>query len=158
MVNTLIPSKQLSTAVLFLVFNRPDTTAQVFEAIRKARPPRLYVAADGPREKCQLVEGEDAEVGQRQARAERGAREVEGLETRPPREEGGQRRVRAGDAHDPRPRPQRGQAVTGRARVPLGLGEPGHAAQRAATASATTTGSGTVGPSPATVVRCITRR
>lgn len=35
--------------VLFLVFNRPDTTAQVFEAIRKARPPRLYVAADGHR-------------------------------------------------------------------------------------------------------------
>jgi len=39
----------LQTAVLFLVFNRPDTTAQVFEAIRKAKPPRLYVAADGPR-------------------------------------------------------------------------------------------------------------
>lgn len=50
MANTLVPSTQLSTAVLFLVFNRPDTTAQVFEAIRKARPPRLYVAADGPRE------------------------------------------------------------------------------------------------------------
>lgn len=38
-----------NTAVLFLVFNRPDTTRQVFEAIRQARPPRLYVAADGPR-------------------------------------------------------------------------------------------------------------
>lgn len=36
--------------VLFLVFNRPDTTRQVFEAIRAARPPRLYVAADGPRD------------------------------------------------------------------------------------------------------------
>lgn len=36
-------------AVLFIVFNRADTTARVFEAIRKARPPRLYVAADGPR-------------------------------------------------------------------------------------------------------------
>jgi hypothetical protein len=35
--------------VLFLVFNRPDTTRLVFEAIRAARPPRLYVAADGPR-------------------------------------------------------------------------------------------------------------
>lgn len=35
--------------VLFLVFNRPDTTARVFEAIRTARPERLYVAADGPR-------------------------------------------------------------------------------------------------------------
>ena len=39
----------MHTPVLFLVFNRPDTTAQVFEAIREARPPRLYVAADGPR-------------------------------------------------------------------------------------------------------------
>jgi hypothetical protein len=35
--------------VLFLVFNRPDTTARVFETIRQAHPPRLYVAADGPR-------------------------------------------------------------------------------------------------------------
>ena len=39
----------LNTAVLFLVFNRPDVTAQVFEAIRQAEPARLYVAADGPR-------------------------------------------------------------------------------------------------------------
>lgn len=39
----------LNTAVLFLVFNRPNTTARVFEAIRQAKPPRLYVAADGPR-------------------------------------------------------------------------------------------------------------
>lgn len=35
--------------VLFLVFNRPETTKRVFEAIKKARPPRLYVACDGPR-------------------------------------------------------------------------------------------------------------
>ena len=36
-------------AVLMLVFNRPDVTEQVFQAVRNARPPRLYVAADGPR-------------------------------------------------------------------------------------------------------------
>ncbi len=42
--------KSLNTAVLFLVFNRPDTTKQVFDTIRKAKPPRLYVAADGARE------------------------------------------------------------------------------------------------------------
>jgi hypothetical protein len=42
-------AQPLKTAVLFLVFNRPDTTARVFNEIRKARPPRLYVAADGPR-------------------------------------------------------------------------------------------------------------
>ena len=39
----------MKSAVLFVVFNRPDTTARVFEAIRAVKPPRLYVAADGPR-------------------------------------------------------------------------------------------------------------
>lgn len=47
--NVFRPQKSLNTAILFLVFNRPDTTKQVFEAIRQAKPPRLYVAADGPR-------------------------------------------------------------------------------------------------------------
>lgn len=42
-------SSSLQTAVLLLVFNRPDTTKEVFEAIRQARPPRLYVSGDGPR-------------------------------------------------------------------------------------------------------------
>lgn len=36
--------------VLFLIFNRPDTTAQVFERIRQIKPARLYVAADAARE------------------------------------------------------------------------------------------------------------
>jgi hypothetical protein len=36
-------------ACLLLAFNRPDTTQRVFEAIRAARPPRLYVACDGAR-------------------------------------------------------------------------------------------------------------
>lgn len=44
-----LPSPPLQTAVLFLVFNRPDTTKQVFDAIRQAKPPLLYVAADGAR-------------------------------------------------------------------------------------------------------------
>jgi hypothetical protein len=35
--------------VLLLVFNRPDSTAAVIEALRKVRPDRVYVAADGPR-------------------------------------------------------------------------------------------------------------
>jgi len=47
--NTFTPPHPLKTAVLFLTFNRPDTTKQVFDAIRQAKPPRLYVAADGPR-------------------------------------------------------------------------------------------------------------
>ncbi len=42
-------TKRLRTPVLFLIFNRPDTTMQVFEAIRRAQPPRLYIAADGAR-------------------------------------------------------------------------------------------------------------
>jgi hypothetical protein len=42
-------SSLLRPPVLFAVFNRPDTTRRVFEAIRSARPRRLYVAADGPR-------------------------------------------------------------------------------------------------------------
>jgi len=37
------------TPILFLIFNRPDTSFTVFDAIRKAQPKRLYVAADGPR-------------------------------------------------------------------------------------------------------------
>jgi len=52
----------LTTPVLFLTFNRPDTTIQVFEAIRQAKPKQLFVAADGPRadrsgeeEKCEEV-------------------------------------------------------------------------------------------------------
>lgn len=52
--------KPLETAVLFLLFNRPDTTARVFEAICQARPSRLYLACDGPRshveEDFELVE------------------------------------------------------------------------------------------------------
>ncbi|RDB36915.1 MAG: hypothetical protein DCC88_02575 [Spirobacillus cienkowskii] len=42
-------TRPLNTAVLFLVFNRPSATSQVFEAIRKAKPPKLYIAADGAR-------------------------------------------------------------------------------------------------------------
>jgi hypothetical protein len=39
-----------NTPILFLIFNRPDTTAQVFERIREIKPAKLYVAADGARE------------------------------------------------------------------------------------------------------------
>lgn len=41
--------KNIKTAVLFIVFNRPDTTGKVFEVLRAVQPPRLYIAADGPR-------------------------------------------------------------------------------------------------------------
>jgi len=37
------------TPILFLIYNRPDLTKQVFEKIREVKPLHLYVAADGPR-------------------------------------------------------------------------------------------------------------
>jgi predicted O-methyltransferase YrrM len=40
---------QLNTPVAFLIFNRPNTTQRVFNAIRDARPPKLLVVADGAR-------------------------------------------------------------------------------------------------------------
>ena len=42
-------SPTLNTPILLLVFNRPNTTERVFEAIRRQRPRQLFVAADGPR-------------------------------------------------------------------------------------------------------------
>jgi len=40
---------QTKSAVLFIVFNRMDTSLQVLEQIRHARPARIYLNADGPR-------------------------------------------------------------------------------------------------------------
>ncbi len=37
------------TPILFIIFNRLETTRQVFEEIRKVKPKFLFVAADGPR-------------------------------------------------------------------------------------------------------------
>lgn len=37
------------TPILFIIFNRPDTTQLVFNAIKKIQPKYLFVAADGPR-------------------------------------------------------------------------------------------------------------
>lgn len=45
----LFHKKPLSTAVLFLVFNRLDVTKKVFDTIRQAKPPRIYISSDGPR-------------------------------------------------------------------------------------------------------------
>lgn len=38
-----------NTPILFLVFNRPDTTFEVIKEIKNVKPRRLYIAADGPR-------------------------------------------------------------------------------------------------------------
>ena len=45
--------------VLFIIFNRPNTTRQVFERIREAQPKRLYVAADGPRDEDEQLRCEE---------------------------------------------------------------------------------------------------
>jgi hypothetical protein len=42
-------SAPLNTAVLFIAFNRVEPARMVMEAIRQARPPRLYFACDGAR-------------------------------------------------------------------------------------------------------------
>lgn len=38
-----------NTPILFNIFNRPEPTKKVLEAIRKQQPSKLYVHADGPR-------------------------------------------------------------------------------------------------------------
>ncbi len=37
------------TPILFLIFNRPEPTIQVFSVIKKIKPKYLFIAADGPR-------------------------------------------------------------------------------------------------------------
>lgn len=43
------PQATLSTPVVFFIFNRPQETAQVWQAIRTTRPARLYIVSDAPR-------------------------------------------------------------------------------------------------------------
>src|ERR1051326_1472439 len=39
----------MHTPVGFLIFNRPNHTRRVFAEIAKAKPPKLFIIADGPR-------------------------------------------------------------------------------------------------------------
>ncbi|MCX6159375.1 MAG: nucleotide-diphospho-sugar transferase [Ignavibacteriota bacterium] len=55
-------SERFDIPILFLIFNRPDTTEKVFEKIREIKPKYFYVSADGAREnkpgeyeKCELA-------------------------------------------------------------------------------------------------------
>jgi len=43
-------SEEFNTPILFLIFNRPDTTQLVFDEIRKVKPKQLFIASDGPRQ------------------------------------------------------------------------------------------------------------
>jgi len=52
----------LKTPILFIIFNRIDTTKQVFAKIKEVQPQQLFIAADGPRKnrlgeekKCKAV-------------------------------------------------------------------------------------------------------
>lgn len=42
-------SEKFNTPILFLFFNRPDTTLTVFEKIITLKPSKLFLASDGPR-------------------------------------------------------------------------------------------------------------
>jgi hypothetical protein len=42
----------MKTPVILIIFNRPDETQRVFDAVRIARPPKLLVICDGPRNKA----------------------------------------------------------------------------------------------------------
>lgn len=43
-------NRTISSPVLLICFNRPDTTQIVFNSIREIQPAKLYVAIDGPRD------------------------------------------------------------------------------------------------------------
>ena len=54
--------KSFDVPILFIVFDRPNTTKKVFSVIKKIRPSKLFIAADGPRknkigekDKCEKV-------------------------------------------------------------------------------------------------------
>ena len=50
MENKLVSGAALNTPVVLIIFNRPDTTREVFKAIAKARPKKLLIVSDGARE------------------------------------------------------------------------------------------------------------
>jgi hypothetical protein len=45
----------INTPIAFFIFRRPDLTTQVFEAIRQAKPKKLLVVADGPRNESEAI-------------------------------------------------------------------------------------------------------
>jgi len=49
MKDNFVPPGPLTTPVLFMMFNRPDTTQKVFDVIKKPKPKQFFIAVDGPR-------------------------------------------------------------------------------------------------------------
>ena len=39
----------MNTPILFIIYNRPETTQAVFDVIKSIKPSRLFIAADGPK-------------------------------------------------------------------------------------------------------------
>ncbi|WP_214071990.1 nucleotide-diphospho-sugar transferase [Mucilaginibacter sp. dw_454] len=58
------PNYQTQSPVLFIIFSRTDTSLQVLERIKLAKPPRIYITADGPRP---TVSGEDVKCAETKA-------------------------------------------------------------------------------------------
>ena len=50
----------LTTPIVFIIFNRPDTTSRVFAEIARAQPRQLLVIADGPRSADEVIKCEEA--------------------------------------------------------------------------------------------------
>ncbi|MEM2074302.1 MAG: nucleotide-diphospho-sugar transferase [Nitrososphaeria archaeon] len=48
-VEEFIPTYPLKIPILFLTYNRIQTTREVFSVLRKVKPPKLYIASDGPK-------------------------------------------------------------------------------------------------------------
>jgi len=55
---------KFNTPILLMIFNRPDTTARVLDAIKYAQPKQLFVACDAPRE---YKDGEAEKVAETKA-------------------------------------------------------------------------------------------
>lgn len=61
------PNSRLDVPVALFIFRRPEETARVFAEVRKARPSRLFLIADGARES---VEGETISVSKTRMQVE----------------------------------------------------------------------------------------
>jgi hypothetical protein len=85
--------EQLKVPVVLIIFNRPDTTEKVLNAIAQARPSRLFVIADGPRSGRQ---GEAEKCGAARAIIERIDWDCEVIKDYSPINLGLQQRVASG--------------------------------------------------------------
>jgi GT2 family glycosyltransferase len=45
----LLKNKNMDVPILFIVFNRPESTQLIFDKIRSLKPTTLYISSDGPR-------------------------------------------------------------------------------------------------------------